>query len=130
MKYLFVASVVNGVGESFDQVSNLLSSQSQVLTLLNCFGNNLLHRLGHDRVFAIVKGVGLAGGLAVGVAASGVDLQCHIRKLSGTVDVANLRSRGETPQDPWARPLVPCWGQRFVRWRGKRPGRAGWWKTF
>jgi hypothetical protein len=40
----------------------------------NRLGNDLLDLLGNNRVFAIVQGVGLGGGL-VGLAAGGVDLE-------------------------------------------------------
>lgn len=45
-----------------------------MLTLLDGLGNDFLNLFGDDGVFAVVEGVGLACGLAVWVAASGVDL--------------------------------------------------------
>lgn len=75
--------------------------------------------------------MGLACRLAVWVAARRMNLRGHVRKAdSKAINMAHLRSREVTPRVPWALPLVLCWVLRSVQWRGKRPGRAGWWKTF
>jgi len=42
----------------------------------------------------------------------------------------NSQILGDSPRDPWVQPLEPCWAPRSVQWRGMRPVRARWWKTF
>lgn len=93
------------------------------LTSLNRLWDNLLNLLGHNRVFAVVEGVGLASRLAVGVAASGMDLWQFQHDASFDQKSDQLTDSGRLSSRPLGAASWTLWGTALcpVAWEAPCP---------